>query len=129
MIFSHPGSRIQDPGSFEVLKKKIWPNFQRITELFNKKMSKSSSKYGLGIRDPRSGFGSGIQDPDSDPRSKIRIQIRDPRSGFGSGSFYPFLAHPDLGYLRLLDPDSGGPKTCGSGSGSGFSSGSAILHT
>jgi hypothetical protein len=94
MTFSHPGSRIQDPGSFEVLKKKIWPNFQRITELFTKKMSKSSSKYGLGIWDPR--------------------------SAFGSGSFYPFLAHPDLGYLRLLDPDPGGPKTCGSGSGSGF---------
>ncbi len=76
---SDPGSRILDPGSknsnkrerwkkldvkpfyvatkfnkilnyfsFEVLKKKIWANFQRIVE----KLSKSSSKYGLGIRDP-----------------------------------------------------------------------------
>jgi hypothetical protein len=34
---------------------------------------------------------------------------------------------PDL-YLRLMDPDSGGPKTCGSGgSGSEFGSGSATL--
>jgi hypothetical protein len=38
-----------------VLKKKIWANFQRIIELFTKKLSKSSSKYGLGIRDPGSG--------------------------------------------------------------------------
>jgi hypothetical protein len=28
--------------SFEVLKKKIWANFQRIIELFTKKLSKSS---------------------------------------------------------------------------------------
>jgi hypothetical protein len=40
--------------SFEVLKKKIWANFQRIIKLFTKKLSKSSSKYGLGIRDPGS---------------------------------------------------------------------------
>jgi hypothetical protein len=39
--------------SFKVLKTKIWANFQRIIELFlPKKLSKSSSKYGLGIRDP-----------------------------------------------------------------------------
>jgi hypothetical protein len=49
-----------------VLKKKIWANFQRIIELFAKKLSKSSSKYGLGIRDP----GSEIRDPGS--------EIRDP---------------------------------------------------
>ncbi len=71
LIFTHPGSRISDPGfriqkqqqkrgvkkicchtfsyshkfhkivnyfSFEVLKKKIWPNFQRIIELFTQKI-------------------------------------------------------------------------------------------
>ncbi len=75
LLFTHPGSRISDPGSriqkqqqkrevkkischtflcshkfhkivyyfsFEVLKKKIWANFQRIIELFTKKLSKSS---------------------------------------------------------------------------------------
>jgi hypothetical protein len=36
-----------------VLKKKIWANFQRIIELFTKKLAKSSSKYGLS--DPGSG--------------------------------------------------------------------------
>ncbi len=40
---------------FEMLKKKIWANFQRITELFIQKLSLSSQKYGFGIRDPRSG--------------------------------------------------------------------------
>jgi hypothetical protein len=53
-------------------------------------MSLSSQKYGLGIRDPRSGIRdvrSGIRDPGSeirDPRSGIRdpgSEIRDPRSG------------------------------------------------
>ncbi len=45
-----------------MLKKKIWANFQRIIELFTKKLSKSSSKYGLGIRDPeKTHSGSRIQ--------------------------------------------------------------------
>jgi hypothetical protein len=50
--------------SFEVLKKKNWANFQRIIELFTKKLSKSSKKYGLGIWDPEKTYsGSRIPDP------------------------------------------------------------------
>jgi hypothetical protein len=46
--------------SFEVLKKKIWANFQRIIELFTKKIVKKLLKIcswdpGSGIRDPGSG--------------------------------------------------------------------------
>jgi hypothetical protein len=46
--------------SFEVLKKKIWANFQRIIELFTKKIVKKLFKIwswdpGSGIRDPGSG--------------------------------------------------------------------------
>jgi hypothetical protein len=48
-------NKIVNSFSFEVLRKKIRANFQRIIELFTKKLSKSSSKYGLGIRDPGSG--------------------------------------------------------------------------
>jgi hypothetical protein len=111
-----PGSRISDPGSriqkqqqkrevkkischtclcshkivnyfsFEVLKKKIWANFQRIIELFTKKIVKKLLKIwswdpGSGIRDP----GSGIQKkPIPDPGSRIqgskstRSRIPDP---------------------------------------------------
>jgi hypothetical protein len=111
LIFTHPGSRIPDPKtatkergekkldvkpfyvasnfnkivnyfSFEVLKKKMWANFQRIIELFTKKMSKSTSKYGLGIRDPR----SGIRDPEK-THSGSRI--------------------PDPGVKKAPDPGSG----------------------
>ncbi len=32
--------------------KKIWPNFQRIIELFTQKVVTKPSKYGFGIRDP-----------------------------------------------------------------------------
>ncbi len=56
---------------FEMLKKIIWANFQRIIELFyQKKLSISSEKYGFGIQDPektysgsrgRKGTGSRIQ--------------------------------------------------------------------
>ncbi len=73
-----PGSRIQDPKtatkergekkfvvipffvatnfiqnyfSFDMLKKKIWANFQRIMNFFPKKWSLSSQKYGIGIRE------------------------------------------------------------------------------
>jgi hypothetical protein len=113
LIFTHPGSRISDPGSknsnkrerwkkischtvlcsqkfhkivnyfsFEVLKKKILANFQRIIELFTKKIVKKLLKnmvLGSGIRDPGSGKnlfripdpGSRIQGSKS-TRSRIR---------------------------------------------------------
>jgi len=38
-----------------VLKNYIWVNFQRIIELFTKKIVKKLLKNGLGIRDPGSG--------------------------------------------------------------------------
>ncbi len=80
LIFTHPGSRISDPGSknrnkregwkkfvvipffihkfhkivnyfiFEMLKKKIWANFRRIIELFTQKIVTNSQKYGFRIR-------------------------------------------------------------------------------
>jgi hypothetical protein len=37
---------------FEMLKKQIWANFQRILELFTQKIVSKLSKYGFGIRDP-----------------------------------------------------------------------------
>jgi hypothetical protein len=47
---SHKFHKIEYYLIFEMLKKKIWANFQRIIELF---YPKNSQKYGLGIRDPR----------------------------------------------------------------------------
>ncbi len=43
---------------FEMLKKKVCPNFQRIIygNFLPKKLSLSSQKYGFGIRDPRFGI-------------------------------------------------------------------------
>ncbi len=82
-LCSHKFHKIEDYFSFEVLKKKIWANFQRIIELFTKKdLSVSSQKYGFGIRDPRSGIrdlektysGSWIQ-------GSKRQRIPDPGSG------------------------------------------------
>jgi hypothetical protein len=47
-----------------MLKKKILAIFQRITELFTQKIVTKLSKYGFGIRDPRSGKNlSRIPDP------------------------------------------------------------------
>ncbi len=104
LIFTHPGSRIPDPKQeqkrgvikncchtvffctqkfhkivnyfiFEMVKKKIWTNFQRILELFTLKIVIMLSKYGVGIRDPEKTFsGSRIQGlkrhriPDPDPQ-------------------------------------------------------------
>jgi hypothetical protein len=53
--------------SFEVLKKKIWPNFQRIVELFTQKIVTKLSK--IGLWDP----GSEIRDPEK-TYSGSRIQ-------------------------------------------------------
>ena len=52
---SHKFHKIVNYFSFEVLKKKMWANFQRIIELFTKKIVKKLLKNGLGIRDPGSG--------------------------------------------------------------------------
>ncbi len=123
LIFTHPGSRISDPGSknsnkrerwkkischtflcshkfhrivnyfsFEVLKKKIWANFQTIMELFVQKIAKKllqifSWDPGSGIRDPGSGIrdpGSGIRDPGS---GKNLFRIPDPRSRGQKGTW------------------------------------------
>jgi hypothetical protein len=77
---SHKFHKIENYFIFEMLKEKIWANFQRIINFLSKKLTLSSQKYGLGIRDPRSGIrtktysGSRIQGskrpriPDPDPQ-------------------------------------------------------------
>ncbi len=82
---SDPRSLISDPGSikicyhtffcspkfhkiqyviFEMVKKKIWANFQRIVEVFTQNFSICSQIYGFGIRDLVSGKNlSRIPDP------------------------------------------------------------------
>ncbi len=59
-LCSHKFHKIVNYFSFEVLKKKIWANFQRIIELFTKKIVKKLLKIwswdpGSDIRDPGSG--------------------------------------------------------------------------
>jgi hypothetical protein len=49
---SHKFHKIENYFIFEMPKKTIWANFQRIMELFTQKMSLSSQKYGFGIGDP-----------------------------------------------------------------------------
>ncbi len=46
-LCNHKFHKIENYFSFEVLKKKIWENFQRILELFTQKLSQSSQKYGI----------------------------------------------------------------------------------
>ncbi len=59
---SHKFHKIENYFSFEVLKKKIWADFQSIIELFTQKLSLSSQKYRFGIRDPEKPYsGSRIQ--------------------------------------------------------------------
>jgi hypothetical protein len=118
LIFTHPGSRIQKQQqkrevkkischtflcshkfhkivnyfSFEVLKKKIWANFQRNIELFTKKIVKKLLKIwswdqGSEIRDPEKTYsGSRIQgskrhripDPQHCPGLLLRLRLRRP---------------------------------------------------
>jgi hypothetical protein len=83
-LCSHKFHKIASYFSFEVLKKNIWANFQRIIELFPKKLSISSQKYGFGIR---------IRDPEKTysrsrtQRSKRRrIPDPDPQHWFSRSS-------------------------------------------
>jgi hypothetical protein len=108
LIFTHPGSRISDPGSknsdkrerrkkffchtflcshkfhkivnyfsFEVLKKKIWANFQRNIELFTKKIVKKLLKIwswdpGSEIRDPEKTYPGSRGQKGTGSRIRIR---------------------------------------------------------
>ncbi len=97
-LCSHKFHKIVNYFSFEVLKIKIWDNFQRIIELFTKKIVKKLFKIwswdpGSGIRDP----GSGIRDPEKtysgsripDPGVK-KHPIPDPGSGSATLLFHFF---------------------------------------
>jgi hypothetical protein len=81
---SHKFHKIEYYFIFEMLKKNIWANFQRIFKFLPKKFSLCSQIYGFGIED----LGSGknlfrIPDPGSrvkrapDPGSWIRIRNTD----------------------------------------------------
>ncbi len=81
-LCSHKFNKIVNYFSFEGLKKKIWANFQRITELFTKKMVKKLLKIwswdpGSEIRDPEKIYsGSRIQGSKS---TQSRIPDPDPQ--------------------------------------------------
>ncbi len=102
-LCSHKFHKIVNYLSFEVVKKKIWANFQRIIELFTKKIVKKLLKIwswdpGSEIRDPESGKnlfripdpgsrgqkapnpGSRIRDPDPQhclPNIFVQVRARD----------------------------------------------------
>ncbi len=62
-LCSHKFHKIVNYFSFEVLKKKIWANFQRIIELLTKKNCQKALKnmiLGSGIRGPGSGTGKNL---------------------------------------------------------------------
>jgi hypothetical protein len=78
-LCSHKFHKIVNYFSFEVLKKKIWANFQKIIELFTKKIVKKLLK--IWSWDPGSGIRKKpIPDPGSrgqkapNPGSRIRIR-------------------------------------------------------
>ncbi len=65
--------------SFEVLKNKIWANFQRIIELFTKKIVKKLLKIwswdpGSEIRDPEKTYSGSRGQKAPNPGSRIRIR-------------------------------------------------------
>jgi hypothetical protein len=82
-LCSHKFHKIANYFSFEVLKKKIWANFQRIIEPFTQKIVNKFSRIwgwdpGSEIRDPekiysgswtrgQKGTGSRIRNTDTDP--------------------------------------------------------------
>jgi hypothetical protein len=82
-------------GAIQVLKKKIWANFQRIIELFTQKIATKLSNMDLGsgirkkpIPDPASrgqqGTGSRIRNTaDKDPDPAFQAFLRESGSGYG----------------------------------------------
>ncbi len=75
-LCSHKFHKIENYFSFEVLKKKIWANFQRIIELFTQKIVTKLSK--ILVWYPRSGFRKKpIPDPGSLIQGSKRHRIPD----------------------------------------------------
>jgi hypothetical protein len=85
LFCNHKFHKIVNYFMFEMLKKQIWANIQRIIEL-PKKLPKTQkivtklSKYGFGIRDPRSGKNL-FRIPDSGVKKA-------PDPGSGSATLY-----------------------------------------
>ncbi len=87
-LCSHKFHKIKNYFSFKVLKKKIWANFQRITELFTQKIVTKLSKIwlwdpGSEIRDPEKTYsGSRIQGSkrhrilDPDPQHWLKTKAK-----------------------------------------------------
>ncbi len=108
LIFTHPGSRIWDPGSkssntreawkkicchtlfcshkfhinennlfLKCWRKKFGPTFKELYNFLLKKLSLSSQKYGVGIRDPEKTYSGsrGQKSTGSGLFYKVRIQV------------------------------------------------------
>ncbi len=114
-LCSHKFHKIAHYFSFDVPKKKIWANFQRIIKLLPKKLSINSQNYGFGTRDP----GSGIRDPGS---GKNLFRIPDPgvKKAPNPGSRSATLVLPcsarDWDRIRITwgNPQSGCSEICAS---------------
>jgi hypothetical protein len=70
---------------FEMIKKKIWANFQRIVEVFTQKIFNKLSNNGFGIQDPEKTYSRSriqgskrhrIPDPDLDALNRIRSEVQ-----------------------------------------------------
>ncbi len=60
-----------------MLKKKIWPSFQKIIDFLPKNLSLSSKKYGFGIRDPQKTYSVSRIRVQGSKRHRIRIHNTD----------------------------------------------------
>jgi hypothetical protein len=75
LFCSHKNHKIENYINFELVKKKLWANLQRIIELSTQKLSLSSQKYGFGIRDPEK------TNSESRIQGSKRHRIPDPQHG------------------------------------------------
>ncbi len=96
-LYSHKFHKIVNYFSFEVLKKKIWANFQRIIELFTKKIVKKRLK--IWSLDPRSGIR---KKPIPDPGSRGQ---KAPNPGSGSATLL-LIGFCCAGYKGLGDTEA-----------------------
>jgi hypothetical protein len=76
-LCSHKFHKMANYFSFEVLKKKIWANFQRIIELFTQKLVNKLSKIcvwdpGSEIRDPEKTYSGSRGQTGTGSRIRIR---------------------------------------------------------
>ncbi len=111
LFCSHKFHKIVNYFIFEMLKTKMWANFQRIIELFTQKLSLISQKYEFGIRDPEKTYSGSrihglkkhrIPDPQHWKKWRADILFEELEASHGHRKLFSEISHLESETLKMI---------------------------